>query len=133
MTPFAADDLTVPLTAAAAVLAVGVGFLLARRVRRRRARAARLALLRPEGMTRPVEVTFEELTERLHRLLVSKLAVDRIDWTDQETARADIRMALEHLVDVENPPINRLEREALIREVLSRIPALNPPPRPRPD
>jgi hypothetical protein len=106
---------------------------LARRARRREARAARLAKLRPEGLTRPAEVTFEELIERLHRRLAASLGVSSINWTDREAARGDIRVVLEDLIDVENPPINRLEREALIREVLGRIPALNPPAKPRPD
>lgn len=98
--------------------------VLLRRVDRRRAEAAaRLARLQPPPPGRP----FPELVDLIHRTLVARMVGGRPDWSDVEAARRTFRHAIEHLIDVEQPGLNLIEREHLIHEVLDRIPLLKRP------
>lgn len=69
---------------------------------------------------------FEELKRQIHAKLVERLDLSRFKEMNQEVMRRDIRRAIEHLCDTENPLLNRIERERLIEEVLDETLGLGP-------
>lgn len=73
----------------------------------------------------PTRTLLDDLADGIHRKLVSRLRRD-FDLT-RPGARTDLRRVIEHLVDTENPLLNRIEREKLIDTVLDRIPAFRRP------
>jgi pilus assembly protein CpaF len=62
--------------------------------------------------------SFEELKRLIHSKLVDKLDLSRVSDLDNDTLRREIRLVVERLCDIENPLLNRMERERLIDEVL---------------
>jgi hypothetical protein len=78
--------------------------------------------------TGPTEAQFNDLVDIIHRRLVSKLKLPKDHDFTHPRARGNIRRGVEHLVDTENPPLNRLERERLVDAVVDRIPALRRTP-----
>ena len=63
-------------------------------------------------------VEFETLKRLIHGKLVEKLDLTRLGDLEGDSLRREIRLVVEHLCDVENPLLNRSERERLIEEVL---------------
>src|SRR5262249_51214453 len=60
---------------------------------------------------------FEELKRQIHSKLVERLDLSRVKDLASDAMRRDIRRAIEHLCDTENPLLNRIEREKLIEEI----------------
>src|SRR5258705_6698130 len=58
---------------------------------------------------------FDELKRQIHSKLVERLDFTRVRDLSSEAMRRDIRRVIEHLCDTENPLLNRIEREKLIR------------------
>jgi pilus assembly protein CpaF len=69
---------------------------------------------------------FEELKRQIHAKLVERLDLSRMKDLASDTMRRDIRRAIEHLCDTENPLLNRIEREKLIEEVLDETLGFGP-------
>ena len=69
---------------------------------------------------------FEELKRTIHAKLVERLDLSRFKEMNLEVMRRDIRRAIEHLCDTENPLLNRIEREKLIEEILDETLGLGP-------
>lgn len=69
---------------------------------------------------------FEELKRQIHAKLVERLDLSRFKEMNLEVMRRDIRRAIEHLCDTENPLLNRIERERLIEEILDETLGLGP-------
>src|SRR6266853_6560904 len=62
--------------------------------------------------------SFDELKRIIHGKLVDKLDLSRVSDLAGDTLRREIRLVVERLCDIENPLLNRMERERLIDEVL---------------
>jgi pilus assembly protein CpaF len=69
---------------------------------------------------------FEELKRQIHAKLVERLDLSRVKDLTGDAIRRDIRRAIEHLCDTENPLLNRIEREKLIEEVLDETLGFGP-------
>jgi len=69
---------------------------------------------------------FEELKRSIHGKLVERLDLSRFKELNLEVMRRDIRRAIEHLCDTENPLLNRIERERLIEEILDETLGFGP-------
>jgi pilus assembly protein CpaF len=69
---------------------------------------------------------FEELKRQIHSKLVERLDLSRVKDLASDAMRRDIRRAIEHLCDTENPLLNRIEREKLIEEILDETLGLGP-------
>ena len=68
----------------------------------------------------------EELKRVIHAKLVERLDLSRVKDMSSDVMRRDIRKAIEHLCDTENPLLNRIEREKLIEEVLDETLGFGP-------
>jgi pilus assembly protein CpaF len=69
---------------------------------------------------------FEDLKRQIHAKLVERLDLSRVKDLSSDTMRRDIRRAIEHLCDTENPLLNRIEREKLIEEILDETLGFGP-------
>ena len=69
---------------------------------------------------------FDELKRQIHSKLVERLDLSRVKDLSSDTMRRDIRRAIEHLCDTENPLLNRIEREKLIEEILDETLGFGP-------
>ena len=69
---------------------------------------------------------FEDLKRQIHSKLVERLDLSRVKDLASDTMRRDIRRAIEHLCDTENPLLNRIEREKLIEEILDETLGFGP-------
>ena len=69
---------------------------------------------------------FEDLKRQIHSKLVERLDLSRVKDLSSDSMRRDIRRAIEHLCDTENPLLNRIEREKLIEEILDETLGVGP-------
>ena len=69
---------------------------------------------------------FEDLKRQIHSKLVERLDLSRVKDLSSDSMRRDIRRAIEHLCDTENPLLNRIEREKLIEEILDETLGFGP-------
>lgn len=68
----------------------------------------------------------EELKRQIHAKLVERLDLSRVRDLSSDNMRRDIRRAVEHLCDTENPLLNRMDRERLIEEILDETLGFGP-------
>src|ERR1700674_5481509 len=68
----------------------------------------------------------QELKFALHRKLLDRINLEALSSMAGERARAEIRAAVARLVEEENPPLNLVEKERLIEEVLDEVFGLGP-------
>jgi pilus assembly protein CpaF len=66
----------------------------------------------------PVDKAYETLKRHIHMLLVDRLDLNHVTEMDPTTLRSEIRNAVEHLCDSENPLLNHNERMRLVNEIL---------------
>src|SRR5215216_5177210 len=69
---------------------------------------------------------YDELKRQIHGKLVERLDFTRVRDLSSDAMRRDIRRAIEHLCDTENPLLNRIEREKLIEEILDETLGFGP-------
>lgn len=79
------------------------------------------------GRPGPREVDeLNEIKARIHRRLINKLDLAKLDKADPATVQTDVRKVIEVLLDEENIPLNSWERENIITDVLNEIFGLGP-------
>ncbi len=76
------------------------------------------AARRGEVKADPAQEQYEALKRTIHTRLVDRLDMTRVGEMDPKTLRNEIRGVVEDLCDVENPLLNRNERQRLVNEIL---------------
>ncbi|MFT5584597.1 MAG: pilus assembly protein CpaF [Cognaticolwellia sp.] len=69
---------------------------------------------------------FDSIKKALHQELIESLDFDQVSQTPREELAARLRATLTEQVDLRNLPLNRLERERLVEEILDDILGLGP-------
>src|SRR5262244_653459 len=69
---------------------------------------------------------YQELKFTLHRKLLDRINLEALSSMAGDRARVEIRAAVARLVEEENPPLNLVEKERLIEEVLDEVFGLGP-------
>ena len=69
---------------------------------------------------------FSAVKTAIHRKLIQKLNLDRLNETRREDVRREVAQILEALVVGESTPMNLQERERLAQEVLDEVFGLGP-------
>jgi pilus assembly protein CpaF len=69
---------------------------------------------------------FQEIKFTLHRRLLDRINLEALSSIVGDRARIEIRSAVARLVEEENPPLNLVEKERLIEEVLDEVFGLGP-------
>lgn len=76
--------------------------------------------------TDPAVAQFEAIKRRIHGKLVDRLDFNRVNELDPRTVRAEVRSVIEHLLDEDDPMLNRNERQRLVDEILDETFGLGP-------
>jgi pilus assembly protein CpaF len=69
---------------------------------------------------------YQSLKTRIHTKLIEKLDLSKLEMMDRERLRSDIGLIVEELLDAEEVPLNRLEREQIVAEVQNETFGLGP-------
>src|SRR5580698_2779082 len=69
---------------------------------------------------------FSSVKTAIHRKLIQKLNLERLNETRREDVRREVALILESLVVGESTPMNLQERERLAQEVLDEVFGLGP-------
>jgi pilus assembly protein CpaF len=69
---------------------------------------------------------YHEAKKQLHRQLVDQLELSKLEQLPPEALRAELRLLINNSIDVANMPLNRIERERLVQELLDEITGLGP-------
>lgn len=69
---------------------------------------------------------FEQIKKRLHNEIINQLDYERVGRTPRDELGRQLRMTLTTLVESRSLPLNRLERERLVEEILDEILGLGP-------
>ena len=82
----------------------------------------------PGGMVDVRQAHYQDSKERIHRALLNRLNLDRLNRVGREEAEPEIRSLIVTLLDSEssNVPLSMSEREALIADVLNELFGLGP-------
>ncbi len=72
----------------------------------------------PSKEVDPAVEQYETLKRHIHIQLVDRLDMNRVSEMDPKNLRNEIRTIVEHLCDIENPLLNRNERQRLVNEIL---------------
>src|SRR5687768_9240814 len=78
----------------------------------------------PQG--RRVSEVCEEIKHRLHRQLIEKIDVKKLNELPPEVVRREVRHVIDILYQAERPLLNRMEQEGVIDEVLDEVLGLGP-------
>lgn len=70
--------------------------------------------------------SFEEIKKGLLDKLIERLDLSKVSGLEDETLRREIRTAVEYLCRQENYPLNRMEQERLVEDVLNEALGLGP-------
>jgi pilus assembly protein CpaF len=80
----------------------------------------------PPIPTTPARTDYNALKAAIHRRLIQKLDLDRLNQLKREDVRREVSQILESLVAGESTPMNLQERERLSLEVLDEVFGLGP-------
>lgn len=107
--------------AAVAAVVIGCLFVVARGLRHMRANPRPVVHTRPDWVPAG-PVGFDDLSRIIRNEMIRRMRGGRVDWSRPiEDLRVDLRRVAEHMVDVADPLINRIERERLIDAVVAGI------------
>jgi pilus assembly protein CpaF len=81
-----------------------------------------LAIPKPDAASEK----FDAIKKHIHTLLVDRLDFNKANELDPVTMRQEVRGVIEHLCDVEDPMLNRAERQRLVNELLDETFGLGP-------
>jgi pilus assembly protein CpaF len=80
----------------------------------------------PIASTLPARTDFAAVKTAIHRKLIQKLNLDRLNEVKREDVRREVSQILEGIVVGESTPMNLQERERLAQEVLDEVFGLGP-------
>jgi pilus assembly protein CpaF len=70
--------------------------------------------------------TYHELKHELHQKLIEKIDLQTIEKLPREQLRDELRLILNQLLAVSDLPLNRVEREQMVEELLDEVTGLGP-------
>jgi pilus assembly protein CpaF len=80
---------------------------------------------RPAAAGKVPEV-YQEIKRNVHNQLIDDIELSKLDTLKPEALRAELRNTIERLVASSRWPLNRIERERLVQEVLDEVTGLGP-------
>jgi pilus assembly protein CpaF len=81
---------------------------------------------RPGQPNLPVPDAYHELKHELHQKLIEKLDLHTIERLPREQLRDELRMIMNQLLAASDLPLNRVEREQMVEELLDEVTGLGP-------
>src|SRR5215475_10083345 len=68
----------------------------------------------------------QELKARVHRILINKLDLSKLENADPDAVQKDVKKVIERILDDENAPLSGAEREQVQTDVLHELFGLGP-------
>ena len=68
----------------------------------------------------------QELKARVHRILINKLDLTKLENADPNVVQNDVKKVIERILDEENAPLSGMEREQVQTDVLNELFGLGP-------
>ena len=68
----------------------------------------------------------QELKGRVHRILINRLDLAKLEKADPQVMQIEVRRAIERILDEENAPLSGLERERVQTDVINELFGLGP-------
>src|SRR5262245_29181151 len=78
------------------------------------------------GGLRESQQDLQELRARVHRILINRLDLSKMEKMDPLIMQADVRRAIDRILDEENVPLSGLERERVQTDVINELFGLGP-------
>jgi pilus assembly protein CpaF len=78
------------------------------------------------GGMRESQQDLQELRARVHRILINRLDLSKMEKMDPLIMQADVRRAIDRILDEENVPLSGLERERVQTDVINELFGLGP-------
>jgi pilus assembly protein CpaF len=78
------------------------------------------------GGLRESQQDMQELRARVHRILINRLDLAKMEKMDPLIMQADVRRAIDRILDEENVPLSGLERERVQTDVINELFGLGP-------
>jgi len=78
------------------------------------------------GGIRENQQDLQELRVRVHRILINRLDMAKLEKMDPMLMQADVRRAIDRILDEENVPLSGLERERVQTDVINELFGLGP-------
>jgi pilus assembly protein CpaF len=78
------------------------------------------------GGLRESQQDLQELRARVHRILINRLDLSKMEKLDPLIMQADVRRAIDRILDEENVPLSGLERERVQTDVINELFGLGP-------
>ncbi|MGH9769488.1 MAG: CpaF family protein [Blastocatellia bacterium] len=69
---------------------------------------------------------FQDLKMRVHRILINKLDLSKLENVDPEAVQKDVKKVIERILDDENAPLSGAEREQVQTDVINELFGLGP-------
>ncbi len=69
---------------------------------------------------------FQDLKARVHRILINRLDLSKLENADPESVQKDVKKVIERILDDENASLNGAEREQVQTDVLNELFGLGP-------
>ena len=80
----------------------------------------------PPGGAVALSANYAEIKTRIHTQLISALDLSALDRLSQSELQSELRRNIEHLADAAALPLNRLEREQLVTDIVYEVTGLGP-------
>jgi pilus assembly protein CpaF len=80
----------------------------------------------PPGGMRENPQEMQELRTRVYRILVNRLDLAKLEQADPLVMQAEVRRAIDRVLDEENVPLSGLERERVQTDVINELFGLGP-------
>jgi pilus assembly protein CpaF len=80
----------------------------------------------PLGRNAPETAAYQEMKAEIHAQLIDDLDLSLLDNLAPDELSAELRRLIERLAEANRLPLNRIERERLVQEVLDEITGLGP-------
>jgi pilus assembly protein CpaF len=82
--------------------------------------------VRATGSNLRAGTELQELKARVHRILINKLDLTKLENADPNLVQNDVKKVIERILDEENAPLSGLEREQIQTDVLNELFGLGP-------
>jgi pilus assembly protein CpaF len=84
------------------------------------------SVLPPAEHSAPATAAYQDMKAQVHAQLVNTIDLTVLDDLSPAELTAELRRVIERLTDSNNLPLNRIERERLVQEVIDEITGLGP-------
>jgi len=78
------------------------------------------------GRNAPETAAYQEMKAQIHSQLINDIDLSMLDDLGPEELSSELRRLIEHLAETNRLPLNRIERERLVQEVIDEITGLGP-------